>query len=166
MVRHHLKGFRKNKDPLGIIHSYNARGISTGRTSGAFIPKFSDEALTSPTAQAFLQARAARAAQAQPSRVIIPQAEISPIPDIPEVTPIPKAEKPSLSLEEITPPIADETRKIPQVDSEKVSFAQPKETEEPSSSSLSFVSTEEHIVTPPPTPPKVGELTEDRGFEI
>lgn len=108
MVRHWDKGFRKNKDPTGIVHSLNARGIKTGRSQ---VPSAK---FTSQQALEFAKLKSTISQAERPT----PQEFIEEIPEIP-----------SSEIPELTSPSVQE---------ESVSFAQPKESEGeiPSASSL------------------------------
>lgn len=103
MVRHYLKGFTSKRDPTGIIHSLNARGIKTGRSKR--ISKYTPQQLTD-----FASMRRAQTQRQSSSELdMIPP--IEPVPEIPTST-------------QLTPP----KEKV-----ETFSFAQPEgEGEEPS----------------------------------
>lgn len=150
MVRHHLKGFTQKRDPTGIIHSLNARGIKTGRSKRP--SKYNPQQL--------MDFAAMRRAQTQ--RQTFSEPEIPPIEPVPEI--------PTSNIQ-LTPPKEKATT---------FSFAQPGEGEEPSLSSsqetqAEMLETEPELkgaempeieetslltptVSPPPEPPRLGEF--------
>lgn len=143
MVQHWKKGFSRKKDPTGIIHSLNARGIKTGRTKR--LSKYKTRQLMD-----FAAMRRAQTQRGAISDIDIPP--IEPVPGIPSVQPPQAIEPEPAPSVQLTPPKEKATT---------FSFAQPEGGgEEPSLPSFIPESIDESrsAVVSPPEPPHLGEF--------